>query len=196
MGLAGAVVASGVLANKERKLRALETEFAQETYEYEDEKEKLLKKIKNGSRGAEKRLKELEREYSLAKMEYESKKRELFPHKPPKAEEAALDAPKEDGALTEVFAEENVAAPPTVSKEPKPRGYVRPGEVTAPSTETAPSQEENGTVCRRCGSKNPENAKFCNSCGNDLANVKYCSQCGEKAAAGSLFCSNCGEPLT
>jgi membrane protease subunit (stomatin/prohibitin family) len=60
--------------------------------------------------------------------------------------------------------------------------------------------------CAKCGSLNPETAKFCGSCGQSLSGPQAqptqphaqgvaCSQCGFQNAAEAKFCSNCGTQL-
>ena len=47
--------------------------------------------------------------------------------------------------------------------------------------------------CQRCQFENPEEARFCNRCGNALASP--CGQCGKINPPGSLFCNQCGHDL-
>jgi membrane protease subunit (stomatin/prohibitin family) len=60
--------------------------------------------------------------------------------------------------------------------------------------------------CPKCGTLNPESAKFCSSCGQNLMpepqpqqaaapSTVACSKCGTQNPAGAKFCSNCGNPL-
>jgi membrane protease subunit (stomatin/prohibitin family) len=57
--------------------------------------------------------------------------------------------------------------------------------------------------CPKCGALNPESAKFCASCGEDLsagqahpqAAGASCPKCGTANAPGAKFCSNCGSQL-
>ena len=48
-------------------------------------------------------------------------------------------------------------------------------------------------VCARCGTANPETAKFCNGCGAAL--LRVCGACGASNPPGARFCSECGERL-
>ncbi len=60
--------------------------------------------------------------------------------------------------------------------------------------------------CPKCGTLNPESAKFCSSCGQNLmpepqpqqaaapATVA-CPKCGTQNPAAAKFCANCGNPL-
>lgn len=47
--------------------------------------------------------------------------------------------------------------------------------------------------CPNCQHDNPNNAKFCNNCGNNLQNI--CAGCSTVNAANSKFCMECGEAL-
>lgn len=47
--------------------------------------------------------------------------------------------------------------------------------------------------CSNCQHPNPENAKFCNNCGQPLASG--CSSCGAENPAGAKFCNQCGNNL-
>jgi len=56
--------------------------------------------------------------------------------------------------------------------------------------------------CGNCGTLNSENAKFCSSCGQELAPapapagaVVACPSCGTQNSATAKFCSNCGSSL-
>jgi membrane protease subunit (stomatin/prohibitin family) len=56
--------------------------------------------------------------------------------------------------------------------------------------------------CGKCGTLNSENAKFCSSCGQELAPapapagaVVACPSCGTQNSATAKFCSNCGTSL-
>jgi class 3 adenylate cyclase len=48
--------------------------------------------------------------------------------------------------------------------------------------------------CPKCQHKNPEDAKFCNECGNKLELA--CPECGKMNPPGSKFCNGCGQMLT
>ncbi|MFZ0216362.1 MAG: SPFH domain-containing protein [Candidatus Dormiibacterota bacterium] len=60
--------------------------------------------------------------------------------------------------------------------------------------------------CPKCGTLNPESAKFCSNCGETLAAppppasapaaTAACPKCGTPNAAGAKFCSNCGSPMS
>lgn len=54
--------------------------------------------------------------------------------------------------------------------------------------ETLPSQ-----TCPNCSHKNPEEAKFCQNCGQQLAGT--CTNCGTPNEADAKFCMDCGKPL-
>ena len=52
-------------------------------------------------------------------------------------------------------------------------------------------------VCAHCGAENDAQAKFCQSCGSQLAKAKnrICSVCKTKNKPEARFCQNCGAPL-
>jgi len=47
--------------------------------------------------------------------------------------------------------------------------------------------------CPECAAENPDNARFCNQCGNRL--VLCCPGCGHETAPQAKFCSECGASL-
>jgi len=47
--------------------------------------------------------------------------------------------------------------------------------------------------CSNCGAVNPQNAKFCNQCGERLPAA--CPNCGHANPQGAKFCNNCGRQL-
>ncbi len=47
--------------------------------------------------------------------------------------------------------------------------------------------------CTKCGTENPDGAKFCNECGGKLEIV--CPKCGTSNSPGSKFCNECGHNL-
>jgi class 3 adenylate cyclase/tetratricopeptide (TPR) repeat protein len=51
-----------------------------------------------------------------------------------------------------------------------------------------------GMECGSCGTQNPEQARFCMSCGNALAST--CPSCGTENPPGAKFCIECGHSLT
>jgi ribosomal protein L40E len=48
-------------------------------------------------------------------------------------------------------------------------------------------------MCEKCGSINPQDAKFCRICGVNI--TPACSQCGHLNPPGSGFCNSCGHVL-
>ena len=50
-----------------------------------------------------------------------------------------------------------------------------------------------GPACPECGTRVPEGAKFCTSCGSAVATMRFCHNCGAKVPAEAKFCGNCGE---
>ena len=48
-------------------------------------------------------------------------------------------------------------------------------------------------LCLSCDRENPETARFCNSCGSELAAT--CPKCGQTNPPGSAFCNACGNSL-
>ena len=46
------------------------------------------------------------------------------------------------------------------------------------------------TTCQRCGSENPDGARFCVSCGSSL--VPACPVCGAERPSSARFCPSCG----
>jgi class 3 adenylate cyclase len=48
-------------------------------------------------------------------------------------------------------------------------------------------------VCGTCGNENPDNARFCVTCGASL--VPACSTCGAEIPAGARFCPECGSAI-
>ena len=52
-------------------------------------------------------------------------------------------------------------------------------------------------ICPSCQNPVPQDAKFCQSCGNKMEapTPKFCPQCGNPCAEGTRFCSSCGYNL-
>ena len=48
--------------------------------------------------------------------------------------------------------------------------------------------------CPKCQHKNPEDARFCNGCGQKLELA--CPECGKANPPGSRFCNGCGQSLS
>src|SRR5438067_13717456 len=49
------------------------------------------------------------------------------------------------------------------------------------------------TICAKCETANPPEARFCMSCGAGLE--RACPQCGAPAPPGARFCMTCGASL-
>ena len=50
-----------------------------------------------------------------------------------------------------------------------------------------------GRACSSCGAENPDQARFCISCGTQL--LPFCPSCGAENPAGAKFCMECGSDL-
>ena len=50
-----------------------------------------------------------------------------------------------------------------------------------------------GRACSSCGAENPDQARFCISCGTQL--LPSCPSCGAENPAGAKFCMECGSDL-
>ena len=50
-----------------------------------------------------------------------------------------------------------------------------------------------GVTCQSCGAKNPEDQRFCGSCGASLS--RSCPSCGAGNPPGNAFCGSCGTAL-
>ena len=48
-------------------------------------------------------------------------------------------------------------------------------------------------ICPNCSTVNPENARFCISCGQPLPRI--CAVCGAIKSTDARFCNQCGSPL-
>jgi len=61
--------------------------------------------------------------------------------------------------------------------------------------QAAPAAAAATVACPKCGTANPEGAKFCNNCGTKLTGTIPCPNCGHQNAPSSKFCNNCGTKL-
>jgi ribosomal protein L40E len=87
----------------------------------------------------------------------------------------------------------------------KAKRYVKDsGELSFISSESKPEEEEPGqsvesvanfVVCKHCGAKLRENAKFCSNCGTPVSKDLKCPSCGQPYELGERFCSSCGAKL-
>jgi len=48
-------------------------------------------------------------------------------------------------------------------------------------------------VCGRCNAENPDDGRFCRSCGASLGTA--CSKCGVSCRPDDRYCGSCGAPL-
>jgi len=53
--------------------------------------------------------------------------------------------------------------------------------------------QNNEIICPECNTKNPDNVKFCNTCGNQL-NFE-CENCGSPINPKTRFCAECGKEI-
>ncbi len=51
-----------------------------------------------------------------------------------------------------------------------------------------------GSICQTCGTQVPQNARFCPSCGKEVA-ARVCQACGAQVPEGSHFCPSCGKEV-
>ncbi|MGC8581988.1 MAG: zinc ribbon domain-containing protein [Thermoplasmata archaeon] len=89
----------------------------------------------------------------------------------------------------------------------KAKRYVKDsGELSFISSDSKPEEEEpehaqptniasNAVVCKHCGAKLKENAKFCSNCGTPVSRDLKCPSCGQPYETGEKFCSSCGAKL-
>lgn len=50
-------------------------------------------------------------------------------------------------------------------------------------------------LCPHCNAANPANAKFCASCGKEMAAGSPCPKCNAMVPAGAKFCPSCGQSM-
>ena len=50
--------------------------------------------------------------------------------------------------------------------------------------------------CRNCGAILPDEAQFCNQCGQKAEGWITCKCCGAHVPAGTKFCTQCGVPVS
>jgi membrane protease subunit (stomatin/prohibitin family) len=55
--------------------------------------------------------------------------------------------------------------------------------------------QPNELSCSKCGSKIPQNMKFCGVCGEKVLSAVRCPHCGKDVPAGMKFCGECGKTL-
>jgi ribosomal protein L40E len=68
-------------------------------------------------------------------------------------------------------------------------------ESPAQPTKTQRISEKVGElVCKKCGTSNPVDSKFCNKCGSSLSLI--CPNCGNQNASDASFCNKCGSKLS
>lgn len=69
-------------------------------------------------------------------------------------------------------------------------GALRDGQSPQTTTPVAAAT----VACPKCSVQIPIDAKFCPSCGTNLAGV-ICKECGAQNVPGAKFCSTCGKPV-
>jgi ribosomal protein L40E len=65
-------------------------------------------------------------------------------------------------------------------------------------TKTIETETDLENICKKCGTKNPENADFCIKCGKGLGeneNKEICPHCGTENPLEAQFCQKCGKSL-
>ncbi len=64
-------------------------------------------------------------------------------------------------------------------------------------TEAEEAAREARGRCTNCGNVNAEGVKFCQECGNPLAQEgpRHCTVCGMELASGTRFCGGCGNQV-
>ena len=214
----GIIAATSLLGNKEKKLAALETEFAETTRVYQEEKCRLMEKIKKGKRSAERRLVEIEEAYAQEKSDYEIKRQKLLPKKTQedlnreaaerehrmRMEELnakhALEMEKLELKLALGEGENTDDNSEQYSPQPIELPFdLRPLEIkNSFSSATAPQSNNNcasnEVKCSNCGTSLPSEAQFCSFCGCEVVKPKkFCIKCGTQLAGDAKFCIKCGE---
>lgn len=179
MAAGGIAIASGLFVNKEKKLAALDAEFATATNEYEKKKAALNRKYRPGEPKLQKKLAALEEEYSEYKKLYEIERTKYLP------KESKDDLKhKRDIETIEVMHKMEM------EKLDKKVALLN----TIPQSMTATTGSEM-VICHNCGSKNSNDSKFCSSCGSEIITKKFCSQCGATLTPGVKFCNMCGKAV-
>lgn len=57
------------------------------------------------------------------------------------------------------------------------------------------TEDKDELLCSSCNQPNPNDAKFCNYCGDTLQSIIICKACNEENKIGAKFCNNCGAKL-
>ena len=71
-------------------------------------------------------------------------------------------------------------------------GAMQPPQAAAPPPQPQFSPGGATVTCAKCNTKQP-GGKFCQECGNALAQAKkFCTGCGTEMVPGQKFCANCG----
>ena len=184
LGLAGVAaggiaLASSLFVNKEKKLAALDAEFATVTKEYEKEKEVLNRKYRPGEPKLQKKLAALEEEYCEEKKLYEIERAKYLP----KESKADLKHKRDIETLELVHKME-------MEKLDKEAALM----VSRPLSSSA-TTVSGILICHNCGSQNSNDSKFCSSCGSEIITKNFCSQCGATLTSGAKFCNACGKAI-
>lgn len=64
------------------------------------------------------------------------------------------------------------------------------------SQEQAEQAARDSRICPACGHENPEQAKFCQSCGTKVEAKNHCPSCGLEQPLGTKFCGSCGTRIS
>jgi len=68
-----------------------------------------------------------------------------------------------------------------------------PAPAPAPAQPAPAAAGAAGAACAACQAPNPAGAKFCMSCGQQMAPaVRHCTECGGELPSGARFCATCG----
>lgn len=213
----GAIAASKLLGNNEKKLKELEIEFRETTKEYQKRKAKLQDKANKGYKSASRALQDLEDQYHLAKIDYENRKNRLLPKK--SKMEIEQENKEFDQRLeiekAKAFHEMDIEKTKTIydlelerDKTYHDMGMVKDKshhEMEMEKIELAANMgvasvifnsktnDDSNLKCLNCGNEIAEGAKFCGVCGKPVNQKRFCTNCGTSLEAHLNFCPMCGQ---